>query len=906
MRSKPSTCEGCPLHPHGTDFSRVEGTGRNQVLVVAEASGEHEARELLPLRPHAPSGMIFEQTIRQLGLSRADFAVTNVIRCRPCNNILEGAPYESAAIEHCRPNLLRVLGDQKPRVALALGGTALRTLTGLGGKGLTISHLRGYVLPAKPEFGPGLVVVPTYHPSFIRRGQPNLRGVFRMDVMRAVKVARGEDRGWALDPARLDLPYLTAPTRAEVDRFCRRQAERQSSPSWLADHPDWALSYDLETKESASLDEDALDGFADTVIRLSQFYDGDEAIAMPWSGEWIQAARWLLKTTLPKTGHNNWLFDDRVLAAVGERDAGSAETFRPAGVVHDTLQMFHFWQPDLPAGLQFAASFARFPFPWKHLSGERLEFYGCADVHADYDLFGMLRREMRKRGVLDGTGRDQAVAGAWGYQAQVHLFRPLLADMERRGLPVHDATRLGLDTKFDEAQQQLLADLERRFPDSERGIHPKSGYKKCPKQIQGLVERDVVDQKLGPVRRFCRLEPFSPNSSPQLLRYMKAKGHPVPTDKKKAARNDDDGETTAKKELERLAAKTGDDFYLRVIEYRELGKMRGTYIAGFRPRRDTGCVHTTFTFDTATGQLSSRNPNIQNLPKHGKLAKAVRSMIRDPQGRLAVEWDFKSYHALTLGFLAESPDYMRMSRLDIHSFVAGHFIGSWDAFKIIGETDDELRARFKWFKSDPARKAVRDEKAKRSILGIGFGMGVQKLYDMNREHFESVAEAKRLRAILQDLFAPVFAWQDRIKRQAHDQQFLRNRFGMTRYFYEVMQPDGKGGMKAGEQAEQAIAFLPASEAFGNMRETMKEMDRRGVLERWRLSDTVHDSLLFFVRPEDLAEHVREVYPLMTAPSKVLVHSTLAPGGLVIDCEASAGESWAGLRDLKIVRGELAE
>ena len=487
--------------------------------------------------------------------------------------------------------------------------------------------------------------------------------------------------------------------------------------------------------------------------------------------------------------------------------------------------------------------------------------------------------------------------------------------MELRGLPVDDQIRLGLDAKFDATQTELLDGLNARFPAEAASVHPKQGYKKVPKVTEGLVEREFDG-----VRRWCRLEPFSPNSSHQLLRYMKARKHTVPTDKKKAAANNDDGETTAKKELERLASKTGDDFYLRVIEYRELGKMRGTYIEGYRPHAD-GRVHTTFTFDTATGQLSSRNPNIQNAPKHGKLAKDVRAMIRDPDGRLLVEWDFKSYHVLTTGLCAEDADYMRLARLDMHSFIAGHSTKDWDAARIISESDEELLARFAWLKRDPAKKFIRDKKAKPTILGIGFGLGPNKLYDMNRESFASLAEAKAFQGILRGLFPKVFRWQEHIKRLAHDQGYLQNRFGMTRWFYEVVQPDARGRWKAGEQAEQAIAYFPASEAFGNIRECMKQLDRTtsrafnkeytqmmferlqrlSLMERWRCSNTVHDSLLFFVWPEEMTQHIREIWPVMTAPSKVLRHPVLAPDGLRVDVEVSAGRDWAELSEVKNAR-----
>jgi hypothetical protein len=88
-----------------------------------------------------------------------------------------------------------------------------------------------------------------------------------------------------------------------------------------------------------------------------------------------------------KCGHNIWLFDNKVLRAVSDREGID---LAPRGTLHDTLQMFHHWQPDLPAHLQFAASFANFPFPWKHLAGTELELYGCVDVDATLRLYEML------------------------------------------------------------------------------------------------------------------------------------------------------------------------------------------------------------------------------------------------------------------------------------------------------------------------------------------------------------------------------------------------------------------------------------------------------------------------------------------------------------------------------------
>jgi DNA polymerase I-like protein with 3'-5' exonuclease and polymerase domains len=517
-------------------------------------------------------------------------------------------------------------------------------------------------------------------------------------------------------------------------------------------------------------------------------------------------------------------------------------------------------------------------------------------VDATLRLYAFLRAQLERDGLWDSAD------GIGGYVGQVAEIRPILAAMERRGLPVDDAERLKLDVEFDLAQQELLAMLDGRFPNESRSIHPKEGYKKTPKVTDGLVLRSFKVVKTEPstgepvledVERYCRTELFSPNSSHQLIRYMKSKGHKVP----KSKQEDDEGnnkDTTAKKELVRLAHRTGDDFYLRVIEYRELGKARGTYVEGFKPHAD-GRVHTTFTFDTATAQLSSRNPNCQNFPKHGRLAKPLRKMIAAPPGHLLVEWDYKAYHVLTTGFCAEDAAYMRMARLDMHSYVAGCFLGTWKP-EVMEESDEALQDRFRWFKTDPDRKRVRDKQSKPSILGIGFGMGARRLYQENLEHFQDERTTKRFLDLLGRIFPKVFAWQSKIRQLAHDQQYLRSPFGHMRRFYEVFVWDYKtSSYKNGDQAEEAVAFLPANIAFGNIRETMKELTRRGLDAG--LVNTIHDSLVWEIPATALDRHLADVYPVLTAPSKVLRHPTLAPDGLSVDVEVVAGANWAEMKEV---------
>lgn len=1025
-RQKPSSCAGCALHDHGNDFSAVEGTCANGTMLVAEASGEMEQRDQLPLRPYAPSGTVLERCLRRMGLDRKQFAITNCVRCRPRHNFLENSPWEYAALRHCRPNLDQAIADYRPRCIVSLGGVALRELTGEAGEARGVTHLAGYVMPLAATrvpcdncishdsldvprnqrmtdatcdqcHGSGYVsgagtipVLANYHPSYLRRGKASHQGVFSRIIQRGLAIASGRDRAymWGVDPD--DPATWTQPSGERLQYWTKPTLDQtRSFYYYLRDNSALPFAADLETSESSSLDEDAREGFSDTNIRLAQFsYQPGTGIALPWEDGFREIAQAILHLPNKRYMHNGDNFDHKVLRACAAREGWR---YAPTERIYDTLDMFHHWQPDLPAHLQFASSFVAFPFPWKHLAATDIEFYGICDVDATLRLGTFLEATLKKDNLW---GEGDAYSLTLGYTGQEREVRPVLAAMEDRGVPIDDAARLRLGAEFEKAALEILngkdedgvhiPGLVERAPVECQRVHPKDGYKGLPPEVKkwatehgwdllyqgpaalatrlsivkfqdpqktakdGTIEEGewyhyerrtfiestaVLDGSAGepsvydiPVERWCRVYDFNPNSAPQLIAYMKAKGHKVP----KSKIEDEDGnqkDTTAAKELQRLAVKTADDFYLKVIEYRGLTKLRGTYVDGFKPGAD-GRVHTTFTFSTAIAQLSSRNPNIQNFTKlkpTPALASAMRGMICADEGCLLTEIDFKSCHVITLGHLAGDENYTRLGRLDIHSFVAGHFLNLWDGGQIIHETDAELLARFKWLKSEPERKRVRDDQAKHGILGIGNGLRAKGLYERYMEQFPArqcpecagvgkvpglrgqkncpeckgtgkqsgMRIAEQVLATCERLFPKVFEYQEAQRKEAHEKQALRTPFGHQRRFYEVYRWDGrKGAWTHGDQAEEAVAYRLANTAHAHMREVMKEIDRRGYAERYQMFNQIHDSLKFHHREELREEIVRDVVPVMMADSKVMP-------GLWLGLEPSQGKRWNSMRELTI-------
>jgi len=439
----------------------------------------------------------------------------------------------------------------------------------------------------------------------------------------------------------------------------------------------------------------------------------------------------------------------------------------------------------------------------------------------------------------------------------------------------------GFDSVVARLRGDYMAEKEKMqslVPDE---IKAKKVYKKTPKaRLEECTQVDGV---------WVRTLPWTP-SNKGLCAYIRHRGLKVPKNLKT------EKDTTAAIEIARLSRKTKDPLYGAVIQYRKAQTVLTNHVKNWKPGPDQR-VHTSFYFDPATGQLSSRRPNVQNAPKHddpefGGYAKVFRSMIKAREGHTILEFDFKSFHAQTLAFESEDKDYLRLAKLDIHSFLASHLVHDPKAGGCLAWSDDELREYLAWIKKN--HKFVRDYKAKRAILGYGFGMGYRKLYDMNRESFDGQKDAKNTLDMLDSVFPVTKKWRETIRHKANDQGYLISRHGYIRYFWEVFR-ERNDGWTPGDDSEAAVAFLPANDAFGEIKDRMLTIAERGLDERYGLINNVHDSLLFECPDPLVEEAVGTIKPLMESRSQVLISPKVAPLGLSVEVDVQAGRDWASLR-----------
>jgi len=175
----------------GPDCSRckLHGLGRKQVvfgvgspdadlMFVGEAPGADEDIQGIPFVGRA--GQLLTKMIEAINLTRDEVYIANVIKCRPPGN----RNPEPDEIEQCEPFLFQQIATVKPKVIVALGSFAAKTLLRTEE---SISRLRGRIY----EFQ-GAKLIPTFHPSFLLRSPDRKRDAWE-DLKKARAILRAPD-----------------------------------------------------------------------------------------------------------------------------------------------------------------------------------------------------------------------------------------------------------------------------------------------------------------------------------------------------------------------------------------------------------------------------------------------------------------------------------------------------------------------------------------------------------------------------------------------------------------------------------------------------------------------------------------------------------------------------------------
>ena len=173
-------CTRCPLSETRTQVVFGRGDPQSDLVFVGEAPGADEDAQGFPFVGR--SGKLLDKLVlEEVGLERDEFFVMNTLMCGPPNN-RDPLPEELAA---CRPWFDAKLAALKPKVIVTLGNFASKALLG-STQGIT--KLRGTTY----EWRDGIVLVPTFHPAAVLRGNADAMAAMRADLVRAKQALRAE------------------------------------------------------------------------------------------------------------------------------------------------------------------------------------------------------------------------------------------------------------------------------------------------------------------------------------------------------------------------------------------------------------------------------------------------------------------------------------------------------------------------------------------------------------------------------------------------------------------------------------------------------------------------------------------------------------------------------------------
>ncbi|SNZ11370.1 uracil-DNA glycosylase [Hydrogenobacter hydrogenophilus] len=175
---KLSTEGKCVLYEGSSGYVFGDGNPDSPVVFVGEAPGEEEDRQKKPFVGRA--GRYLNEKLQEVGLSREEVYITNVVKSRPPGN---RKPTKDEMIG-CIPYLRKEIEIIKPKLIVCLGSTALE---GLLGKNLPITRYRGQVFDY--PYDRNIKVFLTYHPAYVLRN-PQADKEFTQDIKKVVELLK--------------------------------------------------------------------------------------------------------------------------------------------------------------------------------------------------------------------------------------------------------------------------------------------------------------------------------------------------------------------------------------------------------------------------------------------------------------------------------------------------------------------------------------------------------------------------------------------------------------------------------------------------------------------------------------------------------------------------------------------
>jgi DNA polymerase-1 len=535
------------------------------------------------------------------------------------------------------------------------------------------------------------------------------------------------------------------------------------------------LVLDTETTSTTAIDAE--------LVGLSFSVKEHEAFYVPIPSDKVEAQK-IVDIFKP-------LYEDEHILKIGQNLKYDLEVLRNYGVelrgkMWDTMIAHYLIQPELHHNMDYMAEVylhyqtihideligpkGKSQRSMRDLSPTEVYEYACEDADITLQLKNKLEPELKRLECEDLF-----------YNIEMPLM-PVLAEMEMNGVC--------LDTEsLAETSKQFTA----RMNEIEQRIYELAGEQfniASPKQVG-----EILFDKLKIVEKAKKTKTGQYVTSEEVLQQLKNK-HEIVAD---------------------------------ILEHRGLKKLIGTYIDALpkliNPR--TGHIHTSFNQTiTATGRLSSSDPNLQNIPIRGEDGKEIRKAFIPEPGCLFFSADYSQIELRVMAHLSQDPQMIEVFRegKDLHAATAANIY------------------------KKPIDEVTRDErtKSKRANFGIIYGItvfGLAERLDIPRD------EAKMLIDGYFQTFPQVHDYMEKSKEVARQQGYVTTLFGRRRYLPDI---NSANATVRGFAERNAINAPIQGTAADIIKVAMIHIFNRFKAEniRSKMILQVHDELNFSVYPEE--------------------------------------------------------
>ena len=542
------------------------------------------------------------------------------------------------------------------------------------------------------------------------------------------------------------------------------------------------LVLDTETTSTTAIDAE--------LVGLSFSVKEHEAFYVPIPSDKVEAQK-IVDIFKP-------LYEDEHILKIGQNLKYDLEVLRNYGVelrgkMWDTMIAHYLIQPELHHNMDYMAEVylhyqtihideligpkGKSQRSMRDLSPTEVYEYACEDADITLQLKNKLEPELKRLKCEDLF-----------YNIEMPLM-PVLAEMEMNGVC--------LDTEsLAETSKQFTA----RMNEIEQRIYELAGEQfniASPKQVG-----EILFDKLKIVEKAKKTKTGQYVTSEEVLQQLKNK-HEIVAD---------------------------------ILEHRGLKKLIGTYIDALpkliNPR--TGHIHTSFNQTiTATGRLSSSDPNLQNIPIRGEDGKEIRKAFIPEPGCLFFSADYSQIELRVMAHLSQDPQMIEVFRegKDLHAATAANIY------------------------KKPIDEVTRDErtKSKRANFGIIYGItvfGLAERLDIPRD------EAKMLIDGYFQTFPEVHDYMEKSKEVARQQGYVTTLFGRRRYLPDI---NSANATVRGFAERNAINAPIQGTAADIIKVAMIHIFNRFKAEniRSKMILQVHDELNFSVYPDEKekVEHI---------------------------------------------------